>query len=1233
MAASKLLAPKMPSFSNSSLSDRSQAVRNPISARVIVYGKTRVSGTIVYLSTTGTKNEFLHIVLTLAGHEVEAIDEVYFNDELVPLVSNTPTGFYNGVARINKKRGVPGDLADQDLIDDTIGLTDGKWTANHKLSGIAYLYVRLTWDAEKFPSGIPNISAVIRGKKVEDPRNTITIPPTLVYSANAALCLRDYLLDTSLGMGMTAAEVDDTAFGVAANICEEQVQILPLSPVVNENRYEANGVIVTSASPDENIGKLLSAMGGLIAYTGGRIVPYASAYRIPTVTLTEKHFVGPLNVQTRISARDRVNSVKGVYVSETNNWQVTDFPTISSATYVTADNNNVFFRDVVLPFTTSPSCAQRLAVLELRRAREEITFSARFRLEAMQVRAGDTVMITNEKLGWSSKVFEVMEWNFASDGTPPQVFIDMTLRETASSVYSWAVGDQIFVADSPNTTLPDPFTLGAPTNLSLTADGTTQFIQADGTVVPRIRVGWTPPAAEFIQSGGSVVIEYKPSASTTYLTWNTVEGEQTEDFISSDVKIGLNYNVRIYGESYFGISTSYLSGSITVAKDTTAPTIPTGLTAVIGTGKAISLDWNDNTEPDFSEYGIYRNTTAVTPANANTNKIAEVRASRFVDTDVNIGTTYYYWLTAYDAVENVSGFTSYVQATPSVITAGPIDPSAPDQPNAPTFISTTVYQSSDGGQFAQVSLTAPPLPTKAVALDILYRRTGASDFLIGNQIASAVSYPVSIDDLTVGVAYEFAARGISFSGALSPVSSVLSRTAGSKTTPPAVPTSLTAIAGTGQIISLDWADNTENDLFEYGVYRNTSDNPGAAGEIAQVMASRFVDVSLSLNQQYFYWVTAYDRSENQSAKSATASATAVAVVAGQTDPTPPVDPAAPTVASTTTYLSSDGTVFAQIVVSVPAFTTRTAVMNVLYRKSGQSGFIVADQRSSGGGESSIDDLTPNVSYEIAVQAFSAFGIGSAVVTGPTQLAPSKTTAPAAPTSTSLSSDGVKPLLMTGVFAFGVIPKWSPNTEADFSHYEIKATITDSDAATDFSWAVNGVTSRLEIIYEAQCALYNVFNGVGYIRVRSVNRSGVASAFVRIGNANSASNLGLNFGAASETIAEGNDTRIVGASQKSLNLSDVASPATARANLGINRFSHVQSLAGGAPTETFTFTHNLGVTQLYVLAACVDPANELLIAHDYVAAGNTSNDTVFKVATGDGSNISAGNRRFTIHFVQ
>ena len=1009
MAASKLLAPKAPSYSDASLSQRSQMVRSPISARNVVYGRCRVSGTVVYLSTTGSKNEWLHIVVAIAGHEIEEIQEVYFNDDLVPLVSNTPTGFYNGVARVNKHLGGSGQTADTDLINDTASLTDGKWTSDHKLSGIAYLYVRLTWDTEKFPSGIPNISAVIKGKKVYDPRTTAT-----AYSANPALCLRDYLTDSAVGMGLSTSEVDDTAITAAANICEEQVQVLPLSPTAYENRYECNGVIATSASPDENIGKLLSAMGGLIAYSGGKVVPYAGGYRIPTVTLTEKHFVGPLNIQTRTSARDRVNSVKGVYVSESNGWQVSDFPTISSATYVTNDNNTRYYRDVVLPFTTSSSCAQRLAVIELRRAREEITFTARFRLEAMQVRAGDTVMITNAKLGWSSKVFEVMEWHFASDGNPPQLYIDMTLRETASSVYSWTVSDEVYVADSPNTTLPDPFTLGAPSGLTLTADGTTQFIQTDGTAVPRIKVKWTPPAEEFIQSGGAVVIEYKPSTSTTYLTWSRVEGAQTEDYISSDVKIGTNYDVRIFGESYFKISTSYVTSAITVSPDTTPPATPTGLTAIAGTGQIISLDWDDNTEPDFGEYGVWR---------------------------------------------------------------------------------------------------------------------------------------------------------------------------------------------------------------------NTSNDSGGASKIAETRASRFVDVNLTLGTIYYYWISAYDRSENQSAKSTGASATAVAVTAGQTDSTPPADPSAPTVNTTGTYLSGDGTTLARIVVNVPAFTTRCVIMNVLYRKSGTAGWIVADQRSTGGSTSSIDDLTPNVTYEIAVQAFSAFGIASNIVSGGTQTAPNNSTAPATPSGSSLSKVGVTPKLIesTREYYFGTRASWTPNTETDFDHYEIKATATNSSSATDYTWfGEMGGSPSLVLTKANTMCLYAAFPSTGFTFLRAVNRSGVASAWVYVGLA--ADNAFL--GAGTISAQNKNDVSVEGIKTGAISASSVRQVAA------VFQASHVASLSGGSPTETFGVDiSNRGFSTKpdVGVGGCVNA--DFLTAYDFDNASNSSSTAYVRASTLDGSNIGAGNYRFNLDFTE
>jgi hypothetical protein len=1013
MAASKLLAPKAPSYSDPSLTDRSQMIRSPIAARQIVYGQTKTSGVIVYISTTGTKNEYLHLVVALAGHEVEEIGDVYFNDELALTgAGSAAQGRFTGYAEIYKKLGSDTQTVETNLETATSGLTDGKWTSNHRLRGIAYIYVQLVWNQEVWTGGIPNISAVVKGKHVYDPRTATT-----AYSANPALCLRDYLT-SSLGMAMDSAEIDDTAINAAANICDEQVEIKPVtSPATYENRYEANGVLYTSASPDENIGKLITAMGGLIAYSGGKVVVYAAGYRIPTVTLSEKHFAGQMTVQTKTSARDRVNGVKGVYVSPQNDWQPSDFPQITSTTYVTKDAGIRYWRDVALPFTTSPSCAQRLAVIELRRAREEITMTARFRLEAMQVRAGDTVMITNSKMGWTQKVFEVMEWNFASDGNPPQLAIEMTLRETASTVYDWTVNDEIYVDDAPNTTLPDPFTLSAPSNLTLTADGTTQQIQADGTALPRILVSWSAPAEEFIQAGGNVGIEYKESTSTTYLTWNTVPGDQTRDYISSDVKIGLTYNVRIFGESFFKVSTSYVTATVNVQKDTVAPSIPTGLVATIGTGSAVGLDWDDSTAPDFSEYGIYRNTTGVTPANANTNKIAEVDASRFVDVDVTVGTTYYYWVNAYDALENVSGFATRVQATPVAITAGAVSSVAPSTPNAPTYASETTYLASDGTAVARITVTAPAMPTGGAVLQILYRRSGASEYVVANVLSSG-SIAASIDDLFPGVAYEFAARALSFSNAASAISATLSRTA------------------------------------------------------------------------------------------------------------------------------------------------------------------------------------PNYSGTVTT-----------------------------PTGGTITSDGVKPKYFPGTtsFVFGTRVGWAANTQSDFAYYEVKATTTDSDGATNYSWTPLDGANFFVTTRATECFLYSATLSAGYVRVRAVNRTGTASAWAALGNANAVGNASIGTG----DISKYDDSDVT-----TTGIKTGGGSSTRQINV-IFSDSVVANLAGGALTENFNVSltnRGFGAKPDIGTAQCASNAN-LVAAYDFDAAGNSSTNAVVRVTTLDGTNVPAGNARFSVEFTE
>jgi hypothetical protein len=391
-----------------------------------------------------------------------------------------------------------------------------------------------------------------------------------------------------------------------------------------------------------------------------------------------------------------------------------------------------------------------------------------------------------------------------------------------------------------------------------------------------------------------------------------------------------------------------------------------------------------------------------------------------------------------------------------------------------------------------------------------------------------------------------------------------------------------------------------------------------------------VDVNLTLGTTYYYWISAYDRSENQSAKSTGASATAVAVTAGQTDNTPPSDPSAPTVNTTGTYLSGDGTTLARIVVNVPAFTTRCVIMNVLYRKSGTAGWIVADQRSTGGSTSSIDDLTPNVTYEIAVQAFSAFGIASSIVSGGTQTAPNNSTAPATPSGSGLSKIGVTPKLIesTREYYFGTRASWTPNTETDFDHYEIKATATNSSSATDYTWFGEAGGSNSLVLTKANTmCLYAATPSTGFTFLRAVNRSGVASAWVYVGLA--ADNAFL--GAGTISAQNKNDVSVEGIKTGAISASSV------RQVQAVFQASHVVALGGGSPSPTETFSVDISNRGFSTkpdvgVGGCASDAN-LIAAYDFDHASNSSSTAYVRAATLDGSNIGAGNYRFNLDFTE
>jgi hypothetical protein len=83
LASSASRARRARRASNASLTDRTTPVRSSAEPRTIVYGKTRVSGPLVYHVTHGARRESVSHVVALAGHQIHAIDEVWFNDESI----------------------------------------------------------------------------------------------------------------------------------------------------------------------------------------------------------------------------------------------------------------------------------------------------------------------------------------------------------------------------------------------------------------------------------------------------------------------------------------------------------------------------------------------------------------------------------------------------------------------------------------------------------------------------------------------------------------------------------------------------------------------------------------------------------------------------------------------------------------------------------------------------------------------------------------------------------------------------------------------------------------------------------------------------------------------------------------------------------------------------------------------------------------------------------------------
>lgn len=629
--ASKALLGKPDDFG-----DRGQTLsfRAALAPAQIVYGETRVGGPLPFVTTSGgarqTDNQLLWMVVALAGHEVEEISDVYFSDEIVQFqpesVVATPSLFRG--AAIGTTQADPWGGLGQDggyaFCIKRLGTHDQALNPNfrggfgfHNLNGVildgdtfkgvAHLSLLFNYNPTLFPAGPPNVSARVKGRKVYDPRNPahdIDDPATWAWSANAALCVADYLrgcpMETGAGVvrpyGMQATddEIDWSTVIEAANICDESVA---LAAGGTESRYTCNGMIDSDVPPGDAIKALLSSMAGYRAWSGGQWKIFAGAYRTPTVLLGDDDQCGRAATIAKRSRRDLFNGVKGTFRGPKSAYQATSFPPVNAAAFVEQDNGEEIWQDIELPFTDTPSACQRISRIELQRNRQQIVTERRFKLSALGTQVGDVIGLTDPRKGWTDKAFEIHKWTLATaqdENAQPFLCIDMTLQETSPGTYDWSVDDELGFDDAPDTNLPRPWEVAVPGAPGIIEE---LYVTRDGAgVKTRLTISWADALESYFLD---YIPEYKLTSATEWTVLPSVTGTS---IVVPDFGAGI-YDFRVKTRNRLGVPSLYsTSTGLTVYGLGATPETLTGL-GIQPQGNQALLAWDVSPDLDVRAGG------------------------------------------------------------------------------------------------------------------------------------------------------------------------------------------------------------------------------------------------------------------------------------------------------------------------------------------------------------------------------------------------------------------------------------------------------------------------------------------------------------------------------------------------------------------------------------------------------------------------------------------------------
>ncbi|WP_421666947.1 phage tail tip fiber protein [Pseudomonas putida] len=390
----------------------SQTVRSSKAPVRFILGRASTGGVLAWIQEQPgdqTSGEWLHIVYVLSEGAIAGVDQIYVDERPLSELGENATSEV---------------IIDPAQVNAFLLANCPDWRQEQIGRGLSFVRLSFKYDAEKFPSGIPDVRFVVRGRRdIYDPRNGSS-----GYSANTALLILWYLRNRC---GIPDDEIIFQSFASAANISDEAVGG-PDGTVTP--RYFAGAVIGADEKRNTVLDNLLSACAGTLIRVGGRWSLQVGAYYGPAdFTINEDMVIGTVEGTTEVSNSDAINTMRGTFVDPAQAWAETDYPEVAIQDWITADGGELA-ESQSFAYVTDAYLAQRLANISLRRRRSGGSVSMPLNFNGYNCRPGRAVKVDLPSLNILGE-FMVTEWTMgAADACK------VTLKPYEQAIFDDAVG-------------------------------------------------------------------------------------------------------------------------------------------------------------------------------------------------------------------------------------------------------------------------------------------------------------------------------------------------------------------------------------------------------------------------------------------------------------------------------------------------------------------------------------------------------------------------------------------------------------------------------------------------------------------------------------------------------------------------------------------------------------------------------------------------------------------------